>query len=275
MMTFEAAYRELEYAFELQVNEDNRRFGSEASIYIPNIRPDGPVDYVLVGSEPSLGGWAKGSTLEERMDEARRKLEKGYKNFATSPEDFIFHYCVREYMCQPHYTYHITDLSKGAMLTKLASDKPKDRYERWFDLLKREIGLVAQPGAPIIAIGGEAWRFLSKKSESGLFEGHAVTPILHFGGGWIGNWNYYPEDFPKLYGTFSPTIGLKDILFAAEAVLHKAGMDCFTDETLEKLNRKSGEGWKKLAFTYKISFESIRRGCFHTHWRSYEPLDPR
>lgn len=270
-MTFEAAYRELERAFECQVEEDNRHFSSQRIVYIPNIRPEGLADYILVGSEPSFGGWASD------MEQAREKIENGYKNFATSFEDFIFHYCVRTFLCQNDQTYYLTDLSKGAMKIRDAKPQRVKRYEKWLPLLKEELRLTVKPGAPVIAIGEETWKFLSKKSKAGFFEGHAVTPVLHFGGHWISNWSRYAEAFREFYDTFSPTIGLKDILSAAETTLHKAGMDYFREETLQKIRKgvEISESMKQLAFTYQISFESIRRGCFHTSWRDYKPVDSR
>ena len=57
-MTFDQAYRKLEEEFRQRVEDDNKG-GKFESILLPNVGPAGPVDYVLVGMEPSLGGWAK------------------------------------------------------------------------------------------------------------------------------------------------------------------------------------------------------------------------
>ena len=57
-MTFEEACRELEKEFVERVKHDNQRWTLE-SIFLPNVTPQGPVDYVLVGMEPSLGRWAR------------------------------------------------------------------------------------------------------------------------------------------------------------------------------------------------------------------------
>ena len=67
-MTFEQAYRRLEEEFRQRVEEDNKRWKFE-SIFLPNVEPAGPVDYVLLRMEPSLGGWAK-SKGDARFEDA-------------------------------------------------------------------------------------------------------------------------------------------------------------------------------------------------------------
>ena len=75
--TFEEKYQNLEREFAARVERDNRKFeekvkrGDYLGIYLPNVRPIGPVDYVLVGMEPSLGGWA------ENQSDARKKIDDG------------------------------------------------------------------------------------------------------------------------------------------------------------------------------------------------------
>ena len=54
-MDFTEAYREQELDFRQRVFEDMRLFSGDM-IFLPNVEPKGPVDYVLVGMEPSLGG---------------------------------------------------------------------------------------------------------------------------------------------------------------------------------------------------------------------------
>ena len=57
-MTFEEAYSALEDDFRQRV-EGDKQSGMKC-IFLPNVEPAGPVDYVLVGMEPSLGGMGKG-----------------------------------------------------------------------------------------------------------------------------------------------------------------------------------------------------------------------
>ena len=50
-MTFDEAYRQLEDEFRKRVKEDNRSRGS-SSIFLPNMAPTAPVDYVPGWSLP-------------------------------------------------------------------------------------------------------------------------------------------------------------------------------------------------------------------------------
>ncbi len=54
-MTFDEAYSKLEDNLKAMVEEDRESHCIE-SFFLPNVRPEGPVDFVLVGMEPSLGG---------------------------------------------------------------------------------------------------------------------------------------------------------------------------------------------------------------------------
>ena len=118
--------------------KDNEDFGIE-SCFLANVAPKARVDYVIVAMEPS-----------------RPANIDSIKNFAVSVEDFILHFCASEYLCKGESTYHITDLSKGAMRVTDASSSPAlryERYKRWYPLLCEEIELMARPNAPIIPWG--------------------------------------------------------------------------------------------------------------------------
>ena len=54
-MAFAQAYRELEDKFKQEVDRDKQTHGIE-SVFLPNVKPTGQVDYVLVGMEPGLNG---------------------------------------------------------------------------------------------------------------------------------------------------------------------------------------------------------------------------
>ena len=92
--TFEEKYQNLEREFAARVERDNRKFeekvkrGDYLGIYLPNVRPIGPVDYVLVGMEPSLGGWA------ENQSDARKKIDDGFRNWEGVN---ILHFSIRKY----------------------------------------------------------------------------------------------------------------------------------------------------------------------------------
>jgi len=122
------------------------RAEAEGDVFLPNPEPLGPVEYVFVCMEPSLGRWARSP------DEAKAEVEAGFRNFVFSVEDFILHFCIRQYLCEPTERYHITDLSKGAMLVERARIERSPRYDRWYGLLVEEPDLVAKPGAGIFAV---------------------------------------------------------------------------------------------------------------------------
>ena len=157
-MTFKQAYRRLEEEFRLRVEEDKRL--DIESVFLPNIEPTGPVDYVLVGMEHSLGTWGKD------LDKAREKIDGGFRNFCGV---WILHCPVRNYLCRNGETYYLTDLARGAMLTTSPDAGKYEKYERWYPLFEREMSLVAKPDAKIISIGTKVGLFLLAK---GLY-GHA------------------------------------------------------------------------------------------------------
>src|SRR5258706_9281219 len=91
------------------------------SVFLPNPEPLGPVDYVFVCMEPSLGRWAR------PPEEATSKVDAGFRNFMSSIEDFLLHFSIRQYLCSSIQRYHLTDLAKGAMLVK---DADVERAQR-------------------------------------------------------------------------------------------------------------------------------------------------
>ena len=54
-MTFDQAYSELEAKFKGMVDLDEACHGID-SVFLPNVKPTGQVDFVLVGMEPGLSG---------------------------------------------------------------------------------------------------------------------------------------------------------------------------------------------------------------------------
>ena len=164
-MTFSEKYSTLEREFQEQVENDDKDLDIESS-YLPNLVPNGPVDYVLIAMEPSTGVPGKGGNDTLRIP----------RNFTWSVEDFILHYCVRNYLCEGQETYHLTDLAKGSMTIRLANKQRQSRYERWYPLLEKELQLMAKPeGIRLIAIGKVVAGFLNRKS---TFK--EVDRILHY-----------------------------------------------------------------------------------------------
>lgn len=138
---FRAAYRDLETRMKAFAE-------AEGDVFLPNPEPSQPAKYVFVCMEPSLGRWA------QSPEEAKAKVEAGFRNFVFSIEDFILHFCIKHYLCEPTQPYHITDLSKGAMLVERAGVARTQRYDRWYPLLEEELDLVATSGAGHVPSSG-------------------------------------------------------------------------------------------------------------------------
>ena len=245
-MSFSDDYASLVCDFKAQVEKDNRR--GIKSVFIPNIRPQAPVDFVLIGAEPSLGG--KGYDAFSKM------IEGGFKNFALSFEDFILHFCAREYLCKGGSTYYLTDLSKGAMATKYAASESLNKYKEWYPLLQKELELVAKPGARRIAIGNTAGNFLSRMKSY-----PPDRTILHYSPQASKYRGKEIEGRERSYCTFAKRISVDVIIDTAKAVWRDADMEPFQHDLLEQLNGGSGltESRKKLMFDYKVAFEEIRK----------------
>ena len=223
---------------------------SDGDVFVPIAEPEGPAHYVLIGMEPSLGG-------ARSADEARTKIEAGYRNFLSSVEDFILHFCIRRYLSGPDERYHVTDLSKGAMLVARAGIARVERYDRWYGLLQEEIDLVATANASIVAIGNVVARYLEGRRFARPF-----TKVLHYSGqagparsaGILG----HEESFKGFIGSVS----LDDLVTTAEHVLGAARVPIkIRDETLSRLMRSHlSASRQELIFNYKVSFESMRAG---------------
>ena len=242
--SFRGEYQALECGFRAQVDEDNA-YHEAKSVYLPNLAPQGPVDFVLVAMEPSTGGGA---------GELKKGKAFSPKNFSGSVEDFILHFCIREYLCGSGRTYHLTDLSKGAMLTRHADDNRKERYRRWYPLLKKELKLVAKPNAPIIAIGNFVHGFLANKEMSGL-----GGPILHYAGRAAGARTKVPGRHPQRYRDFHTTVAWNSIEETVRHVMEENDLQPYIDGTMDRLRRgqRLTPSRKKLMFTYKVQFDDI------------------
>ena len=244
-MTFGKEYAVLECDFKRQVEKDNKELGIE-SLFLPNIRPVGPVDFVLIAQEPSLGGGG--------LEKAGEKIEQGDRNFSGSFEDFILHFCIREYLCRGGKTCYLTDLAKGAMAVRVAESQRQDRYERWYPLLEKELRLVAKPGALIISIGGKVEDFRKKKKL-------AWPKILHYSQQAAGFRGKAAEEDPVGFRKFCTTVSREKIERVAEEVLEEGGVGAvLKEEKLKRLRRGSGltDSRKKLMFDYKVAFEGMR-----------------
>jgi hypothetical protein len=225
------------------------RAEADGDVFLPNPEPSGPVEYIFVCMEPSLGRWARST------DEAKAKVEAGFRNFVSSFEDFILHFCIRQYLCEPTQRYHITDLSKGAMLVEHASIERSLRYDRWYELLVEEVNLVAKPGAGIFAVGNPVAQYLTGRQYP-----RPITRVIHYSGQ-AGRARAaaiagHEDDFEK----FRNSVPLKLLLATAEDVLNKSVPAYLRDETLARLAASElSLSRERLIFYYKLVFESHKR----------------
>ena len=249
-MPFSEQYAALEAKFKAQVEKDNEDFKSHRfeSNFLSNIAPKGPVDYILVAMEPSFGGRSGVPTPGKALNS---------RNFTGSLEDFILHYCVREYLCEGERSYYLTDLSKGAMPVARASGSLAlryERYRRWYPLLCQEIGLVG-PNAPVIPVGHVVRDFLEVQNIRNL-----TYEILHYSQSAVAHRPKIPDLYNVQFSEFKKTVDMSVIEATVRRVMEESQLGSATLEaTLKRLQRGAGltDSRKQLMFTYKYQFEKI------------------
>ncbi len=232
----QTAYHNLEQRFREQVEKDKphliKRVVQGWGVYLPCKEPKTQVDYIIVGMEPSFGGWA------DSIEAAEKKISKGFRNFRPQKRNeplALFIRSIERFLCQPGETYHLTDVSKGAMLVTVADLDRERRYENWLPLLLVEIEIVGKYGAPVIAIGKDVYKFLQRHDVNGK-TGRRLYTVAHY---------------------------------SRQASGHhkKAATDNYQEfERFEKAELRNGRRWpadlppsmKHLVFTYKKQFEGIR-----------------
>ena len=170
------AYHNLEKLFRSQVEKDRahtiERVVQGWGVYLPCVEPESQADYIIVGMEPSFG-WANS------IEHAEKKISEGFRNFGRPDKDSeplaLFMLAIKRFLCQQGETYHLTDVSKGAMPVTVAALDRKRRYKEWYPLLVEEIKIVGKPGAPVIAIGKEVEKFLKQQKGMTARPLYAVT----------------------------------------------------------------------------------------------------
>ena len=230
-MTFARAYRELEYKFKARVDLDKHIHGIE-SVFLPNVRPKGPVDFVLVGMEPGLSG------CDKDFETAKKKIAGGQcENWGACPQTNTLVFAVWKYLCGEDKTkYYFTDLAHGSMKAGSKGTKDPSKYERWYPLFEEELALVAKPDAKIISIGNTVCKFLAEKGlhgQAGMVAHPAPMGLGHAG-----------KEIPahkKRWEKFLQDTAAKD-----------------TDQFPKKVNKTKTCAQQKLVFDYMIRFEKIR-----------------
>ena len=251
-MSFSQRYEDLERKFCEQVQKDFDDCCLE-SVMLRNIKPDGPVDFILIAQEPSGGRTLTGTRPTDW--ECVKDIEN--RNFCGHKNDFMFHYSIRNYLCGEDQTYYLTDLSKGAMPPKQAAATSRETHKRWYPLLVEELNLVAKPGqTQVIAIGNKVHTFLKRRKE---FEG--IDKIIHYSGAAGGARAKAIKPYLSELPEFAETLKFDDILDATEKVLCEAE---YSPESRQKKRQelwkglRLTEGDKKFVFYYKKRFEELR-----------------
>jgi len=172
-------------------------------------------------------------------------------------EDFLLHYAAVEYLCQPGEHYHITDVSKGAMLVRDAKRGRGDRYERWYQLLLEELALVAAPEATVVAVGKPVSDFLESRGFP-----RSVTRVLHYSGQAGRARHDSIIGHESEFDIFRQNISQDDVLRVAKQVLDRTGLPLsFRSATYERLTRVPlTNSRKQLLFSYRVAFTALREG---------------
>jgi hypothetical protein len=240
-------------SFAFQMHDLEQKFAATAAVdgdvYLPNFTPSGPVDAVLIGMEPSLGWWARTPA------EATAKIAAGFRNFMWSPEDFILHYTARRFLCSAGETYHITDISKGAMTVEKAHIDRRARYARWAVLLDEELRLIAKPDAHIIAIGRDVSVFLKRHGPD-----RDVARIVHYSAQANAARNAAVIGREAEFRAFSERLSMQHIVDVAEEIMRENAIPAaMSAETMARIQKaKLSESRKKLAFIYSTVFAKLR-----------------
>jgi len=233
---FRAAYLNLEARMRALAETDG-------DVFLPVPQPLGPVQYIFICMEPSLGGGSP--------EKARAEIEAGGRNFVNSIEDFLFHLSIRRYLCKPSERYYVTDWSKGAMLVKAAGVDRARRYDNWYPLLLEEVDLVGTSDPRVFTVGRDVEWHLRRLA----FPRH-VTPVIHYspqaGAARAASVVGHEQDYEQFRGSVS----IEDVLATAREVLEPSVPARIRDLTLARLERRQlTESQRKLIFSYKLAFE--------------------
>jgi hypothetical protein len=235
--SFRDRYRDLEERMRVLADQ-------EGDVFVPSPEPEGSVQYVFICMEPSLGG--------RSAEELQARIEAGARNFLNSVEDFILHFCAHRYLCDSGERYHVTDVSKGAMQVSSAGANRRERYDRWYSLLREEIDLVGASDAHCFAVGKSVDEFLEERDFPWPF-----TYLLHYSPQAARARNKGIEGNEDRFEAFQETVSADDVLSVAEQTLEASSVPSrFQEEALSRLEERGlTSSQKKLIFNYKLAFE--------------------
>ena len=243
IMNFTDAYRQLEDEFRERVAED--REAVEVRERVPAQRDTRSSRRL----RPHRDGAVPGQLAREKGTRPRQKNENRQGEDRQRFPDFCgvwtLHRPVREYLCRDDETYYVTDLAKGAMLTSSPGAGDDRKYDAWFPLLEKELGLVAKSDAKIISIGHRVSRFLSEKN----LHGHAGT-IPHYSTQAARYWGREADRLQSCFKEFAAN------LHSIPNNVCVPGHECSPVPKPRDIPLQ--EPRKRLIFDYKVRFERIR-----------------
>jgi hypothetical protein len=232
--SFHDRYRALEDQFRAQAEADG-------AAYLPNVEPLGPVSYVFLTMEPSLS-WAV------NPDDALAKVARGFRNFARDDGPLLLQHAIRRYLGTD--SYHLTDLSKGAMWVADADAEREARYERWHSLLLAELALVG-PDAPVYAVG----RAVAEHLRTHGIPIARDRPLLHYSVTGARHRLTVVRGREAEFGAFCATVTRADLLATADAIYGR--MPAWVRDPAIRYAEQMELTRSRLAllFTYKVAFE--------------------
>jgi hypothetical protein len=236
------AYRALERLMKDQAEADG-------DVYVPNPEPPARVNYILICMEPSMGGWAAS------VEEGRAKVAAGFRNFLAGVDPMLLHFSVRRFLLQDGQRYHMTDFSKGAMRTSKAGVARAERYDRWYNLLREEVDLLAAPGARIVAVGTKVAAHLRRRGFP-----RKVTAVMHYSP--QASWKRAArlKGRERQFRQFARSLSSEDFVTTARKVIDESGVPPeFRDDALRIVTRaRLSESRRQLIYCYKLDFEAMQ-----------------
>ena len=233
-------YSDLEVEMQLLAEEDG-------DVFLPNPEPRGQVNYVFICMEPSRRGWAPSK------EKGKQNVAAGFRNFLADIHPYYLHFAIHKYLRKQGERYHLTDVSKGAKWRKDAGKDRKERYRRWYDLLLRELAIVAMADAKIIAVGNDVAAALRRHRFDKPFE-----TILHYSPLAVHHRSEAIVGRQQQFQEFSDSLKESDFLKVVEAVLDESRIpDGLRRKHFAGIQGKFSEPGKRLIFTYKVAFESM------------------
>ncbi len=218
------------------------------SFYMPNPPICTTPEFCLIGMEPSLKWMEKEKRLLKNPSKFPEELRFERMNFLFSEEDFILHYCAFHYLCKGEYKYYVTDISKGAMLTKNAGKQRTDRYRRWLPLLEEELEILGNPMK--ISIGKAPADFLQKNNVA------VHSSIMHYS-------KRNSVRYNPVYRAFEPKESLTNIHrelreFSINLLEHLQFPSEFLSKKVNRIFQDGLSDWKKgIYLHYKNIFTEI------------------